>query len=121
MNMQRKQKGASAIGLIIMLAILGYGIFVGLQYIPQHMESGTVNSILDSIEANHKATPVRSVNEITGAINRHLDVNRMNDMQDKFYVTRNGGTYTIEVSYERELNLVYQKKLMKYEKTLTLR
>ena len=121
MNMQRKQKGASAIGLIIMLAILGYGVYVGLQYIPQYMESGTLNSILDGIEANHKINPVRSVYEIQTTINRQLDVNQMNDMKDNFYVTQNGGTYTIEVSYERELNLGYEKKKMKYEKTRTLR
>ena len=119
--MHRKQKGASAIGLIVMLAILGYGIFIGLQYIPQFLESGTVDSILGSIEANHKASPVGSVNEIQGAIKRQLDVNQMNDMMDKFYVTQNGGTYTIEVNYERKLNLGYKNKLMKYEKTLTLR
>jgi hypothetical protein len=119
--MQRKQNGASAIRLIVMLAILAYGIFVGFQYIPQFIESGTVDSILGSIEADHKASPVRSVNEIQGAINRQLDVNQMIDMKDKFYVTQNGGTYTIEVNYERKLNLGYKNKLMKYEKTLTLR
>ncbi len=121
MNMQRKQKGASVIGLIIMLAILGYGVYLGLQYIPLYVESGTVNSILDNIEANHKASPVRSVYEIQTAINRQLDVNQMNDMKDKFYVTENGRTYTIEVGYEREINLGYKIKKLKYEKTRTLR
>ena len=121
MNMQRKQKGASVIGLIITLAILGYGVYVGLQNIPQHMEFGTVNSILDNIEAHHKASPVRSVNEVTEAINRQLNVNEMNDMKDNFHVRQDGGKYIIKVSYERELNLVYEKKLMKYDKTLTLR
>ena len=121
MNMQRKQKGSSVIGLIITLAILGYVVYVGLQYIPQYIESGTVNSILDNIEANHKASPVRSVYEITEAINRLLNVNEMNDMKDNFHVRQDGGKYIIEVSYERELNLGYEKKLMKYEKTLTLR
>ncbi len=119
--MHGKQKGASAIGLIVMLAMLGYGIFVGFQYIPQFLESGTVDSILGSIEANHKASPAGSVNEIQNSIYRQLDVNQMNNMKDKFYVTQNGSTYTIEVSYERELNLGYKNKLIKYEKTLTLR
>ncbi len=121
MHMQSTQKGASAIGLIIILAILGFGIYVGLQYIPQFIESGTVDSILYNIEQNHKTTPVRGANEILSSISRQLDVNQMNDMKDKFYVTQYGGTYTIKVSYERELNLLYKTKLMKYEKTLTLR
>ena len=121
MNNQRKQKGASAISLIITLAILGYSVYIGLQYIPQFIESGTVNSILDNIESNHKVTPVDGVYEIQNSINAQLDVNQMNDMKDKFHVTRNGGTYTIEVSYDRELNLGFKMKLMKYEKTLILK
>jgi hypothetical protein len=48
-------------------------------------------------------------------------VNEMNDMKDNFHVRQDGGKYIIEVSYERELNLGYEKKLMKFEKTLTLR
>ena len=121
MNVQKKQMGASAFALIIILVIFGYGFYVGLQYTPQHFESGTVESILDSIEQKHKVNPVRNVNEITSAINRQLDVNQMNDMKDNFYVRQNGDTYIIEVSYERELNLIYEKKPMKYEKSITLR
>jgi hypothetical protein len=36
-------------------------------------------------------------------------------------VTENGRTYTIEVGYEREINLGYKIKKLKYEKTRTLR
>lgn len=121
MNVQKKQIGASAFALIIFLVIFGYGVYVGLQYIPQHVESGTIESILDDIEQKHKVTPVRSVNEILSTISRQLDVNQMNDMKDIFYVRRNGDTFTIEVSYERELNLIYEKKLMHYDKTRTLK
>lgn len=121
MNMQGKQKGASAIGLIISLAILGYGVYVGFQYIPQHIEFGTVKSILNNIGAKHKVNPVRSVDEILDSISRQLDINQMSEMKDKFYVTQSGETYTIEISYERKLDLLYKTKLMLYKKTLTLR
>ena len=121
MNTQKKQKGGSVIGHIITLAVLGYGVFFGLQYIPQLIESSSVNSILDSIEANHKASPYLGVDEITGAISKLLNINEINDMKDKFHVKRNAGKYVIEVSYERELNLGYETKILKYEKTLTLR
>ena len=121
MNIQRTQKGNSAIGLIISLAILGYVVYVGLQYIPQFIESGTVNSILDNVEQHHKTTSFRSVNDILSAISTQLEVNEMNDMMDNFHVRQNGGNYIIEVNYERKLNLGYEKKLMKYDKTVTLR
>jgi archaellum component FlaF (FlaF/FlaG flagellin family) len=119
-NLKSKQKGASAIVLIIVLAIFGFAVYVGLQYIPQRIESGTVDSILDSIVENHKNTPVQNVSEILSAINRQLSVNQMNDMKDNFRVSKYRGTYTIKVSYERELNLGYETKKIQYEKTRIL-
>ena len=43
---QKTQRGASAVILIIILAILGAGVYIGLQYLPQYIEAGTVDSIL---------------------------------------------------------------------------
>jgi hypothetical protein len=120
MNLQRNQKGGSAIALIIVLAIFAYAVYVGLQYIPQRIESGTVDSILDSIAENHKTTPVQNVSEILSAITRQLNVNQMDDMKDNFKVSKYRGTYIIKASYERELNLGYEIKKIQYEKTRTL-
>ena len=121
MNMQGKQTGRSVIGNIIMLAVFGFGLYLAFQYIPLHIESGTVDSILNNIKAKHKASPVRSVDEILDLIERQLDVNQMTDLKDDFYVRQIRGTYVIKVSYQRELNLIYEKKPMHYEKTLALR
>ena len=120
MNLQNKQKGGSAIGLIIVLAIFAYAVYVGLQYIPQRIESGTMDSILDSIVQNNKTTPVQNVSEILSAITRQLNVNQMDDMKDNFHVSKYRGTYIIKVSYERELNLGYEIKTIQYDKTRTL-
>ena len=120
MNIQSKQKGASAIVFIIVLAIFAYAVYVGLQYIPQRIESGSVDSILDSIVENHKTTPVQNVSEILSTITRLLNVNQMDDMKENFKVSKYRGTYIIKVSYERELNLGYETKTIQYEKTRTL-
>ena len=120
MNLQSKQKGASAIVFIIVLAIFGFAVYVGIQYIPQRIESGTVDSILDSIVESHKTTPVQNVSEILSTITRLLNVNQMDDMKDYFKVSKNRGTYIVKVSYERELNLGYETKTIQYEKTRTL-
>ena len=34
-SIQKTQQGISAIGLVIILAIIGAGAYIGLQYIPQ--------------------------------------------------------------------------------------
>jgi hypothetical protein len=45
----------------------------------------------------------------------------MGDLRDSFTVKQEDDTCIIKVSYERELNLLYTKKPIKYEKTLTLK
>ena len=118
---QSTQRGASAITLIVILAIIGTGGFIGLQYITLYIESGTVDSILSSVEKTHEEKPVSSANNLRSMINKQLDINQMDHLRDNFKVTQDDEIYIVEVNYERELNLIYEKKPMIYEKTLTLR
>ena len=118
---QRMQRGASGIGLIIFLAIIGSGAYIGFQYLPQFIECGTVDSILSNIERAHEKTPVTSVKNIQDMIDRQLNINQMDDMRDNFTVIQDDEMYIVTVSYERELNLIYEKRPMKYEKSITLK
>lgn len=120
-NMHKTQQGLSAIGLIIILAVFGAGAYIGLQYIPQFIECGTVDSILDSLEKAHEKTPFSGTKDIRDRIDRQLGMNQMENLRDSFTVTQDGETYTVKVSYERELNLIYEIRPIKYKKTLTLR
>jgi uncharacterized membrane protein len=115
------QRGASSIVLIIILALLGAGVYIGLQYLPQYIEAGTVDSILGSVEKAYDKSAVNSVKSIQDMIDKQLNMNQMNDLKDNFKVTQDGEEYLIKVSYERELNLLYEKKPVKYEKTVILR
>jgi hypothetical protein len=115
------QRGASAVIAIIILAIIGAGAYIGLQYIPQYIEAGTVDSILTNIEKAHKKSPVSNVDAIRKMIGNQLNMNQLDDLKDSFKVKQDGETYIITVSYERELNLIYEKKPVKYVKTITLR
>ena len=120
-SMHKTQQGVSAIGLIIILAIIGAGSYIGLQYIPQFIECGTVDSILGNLEKAHTTKPVSSVRQVQDMIEKQLDMNQMSDLQDSFTVTQDDESYIVKVSYERELNLIYEKRPMKYEKSITLK
>ena len=119
-NYISKQRGASAIGIIIILAILGAGAYIGFQYIPLFIESGTVDSVMSSIEQANEDKPFTSTTEIRNMINKQLDMNQMQELADAFMVTKYEETYTINVYYERQLNLIYEKKLIETDKTITL-
>ena len=119
-NSQRKQRGASAIGIIITLAIIGVGAYIGFQYLPLYIEAGTVDSILTSIENNDREKPVTSAQQIRGMIEKQLNMNQMEDLADSFKVTQDEEIFIVNVNYDRELNLIYEKKLIITDKTLTL-
>jgi len=117
----RKQQGASAVVLLIILAIIGIGVFIGMQYIPQKMERGTIDTIMSNIEKNHASTPFSSKQEIESQIANKLNIEGMNDMYNTFTVTEEDDGFVIKAKYDRELNLIYTKKPVPYEKTLILK
>ena len=119
-SIPRAQKGGSTISLIITLVIIGVGAFIGIQYIPQRIEAGTVGAILDEIRRDHMAHPVTNMNQIQSAIDKQLNVNEMNDMKRSFEVAHNGRAYIVSAKYERELNLIYTTKQIQYEKSVIL-
>lgn len=120
-NLRAKQKGASAIVTVIILAILAYGIFLGIQYFPQAIESRAVDSIYSTIEKDHRLDPIESEVEVKDKVIKMLQVNELNELTRNVRVRRIGGTTTVKIKYERELNLGYKTKPMVYEKILVLK
>jgi len=118
---QRKQSGGSVFGLIVTLAIIGIGAYILVQYVPQRIEAGTVDSILEKIRQNHLTTGVSSMHELQRSIDNQLNVNEMNDLKKHFNVTQESGLYVIRVSYERDLNLIYTTRQLHYEKKAVLK
>ena len=117
----RKQQGASPVVLLIILAIIGIGVYIGMQYIPQKMERGAIDTIMSNIEQDHADTPFSSKNEIESQIGNKLNIEGMNDMYNAFTVIEEDGGFVITAKYDRELNLIYTKKPVPYEKILILK
>ena len=115
-----QQTGASLIATIITLAVLGYGIYVGIQYVPQMVESKSIGSILSSIEADNRTDPLTSEYAAKEKVIKLLQINEMNEMTQNFKVRNRNGSITITFNYDRELNLVYEKKKIHYEISRTL-
>ena len=110
-NSQRKQRGASAIGIIIILAIIGVGAYIGFQYLPLYIEDGTVDSILTGLESADKEKPFTSTQQIRGMIEKQLNMNQLEDLADSFKVTQDEEIFIVNVNYERQLNLITSRNL----------
>jgi hypothetical protein len=119
-SLPEKQKGASAIVTLIILVVLGYAVYIGIQYVPQMIESKSIDSILSNVRDAHKTDRIDSVEEARQRVVNLLQINEMNDMTDSFDVKQRDGKVIITFNYDRELNLIYETKPMHYEKTLNL-
>jgi flagellar basal body-associated protein FliL len=115
------QKGASAIVTLILLVVIGLAAYVGIQYVPQAIESKSIDSILDTMQSSQRVNPVRTVQAAETKLVGLLQINEMNDMTDNFKVEQKDGGIVVTFSYDRELNLIYKKHPMHYEKSLRIR
>lgn len=115
------QRGKSLIGNLLVLAIIGLGVWVGIQFIPMKIQQGTMNTILDKVEQRHHATPYQSEADLWGIIDKNLNINEMRDMRQYFRIQRlDGGAYRVTVDFEQELNLVFMSIDMDYNNQLLL-
>ena len=118
---QHNQRGASTLGTVILLAVLGFGVFVGIQYIPQKIEDMSIDSVLDSIETIQQQSPSGNVQGVEATIDRLLNTNDLDHLRSNFKVYQNGKGINVTFSREWKLNLIYAEQAMKYEKTLSLK
>ena len=115
-----KQRGASAIVTIIMLAVLGFAVYVGIQYVPQLIESKSIDSVLRSMEETQGSDRVSTVVDARNKVIKLLQINDMYDMADSLTVKKGDGGIEVAFSYDRELNLIYKKQPMQYTKKVRL-
>jgi uncharacterized membrane protein YdbT with pleckstrin-like domain len=118
--MKTKQTG-SALGTLVLLLLAVYGAYLAIQYVPIAIESHTVDTILEELEQRQQSDPAESIQQVTNRISSFLNINQMDEMKGNFDVSKSFGNYIIKVSYERELNLLFDRKSLAYEKSATLR
>ena len=119
-NLPAQQKGASAIVTMIVLVILGFSVYVGIQYAPQFMESKSIDSILKTIDGAHKVERIDDEQAAKTKLVGLLQINEMNDMSDSYKVKQSSNNITIEISYDRDLDLIYKTLPIHYQKMLIL-
>lgn len=116
----KNQTGGSLLGNIILIAIFAYGVYLGIQYVPQSIESKFLDSMLNSIESQHSSQAYESSQQVEQAVKSMLNLNQMDDMMQNVRVRESSQGISVEIDYERELDLLFDKKVLSYNKILDL-
>lgn len=85
------------------------------------IESRTIDAMLNSIEQSNKTAPAENMQAVENMLNNQLYINEMTHMRDSFDIDYMDRAYTIRANYERSLNLGFDQKTLKYQKSKTLR
>jgi len=101
----QRQRGMTAIGWLLVIAMIVFFMFIGIKLMPAYIDQFNVSSVLSSLE-DEAATGSMSPGEITGTIMKRLDINMVKDVQaDDIYITQAGNIRIIEVDYEVQRKL----------------
>ncbi len=100
MKSRNSQAGMTTIGWVLILAILGVFLIIGIKLVPVYISGYSLYSSLESMQKNPKlrGIPVRELRKKVMAI---VDINYVNDLKpEDVSITRVGKGYEINVYYE---------------------
>ena len=106
MKLIKYQLGASLLGWMIIIGVIGVTAVLGVRLVPIYLESYTVSKILEDValEFRSKKAPKQ---QIWSSISKRLDVNSINDVKkEHFHYKRDKGKTVIALKYEARTKLV---------------
>jgi hypothetical protein len=102
--MREKQRGITAIGFIVMAAIVGVIGFAGLKLTPIYLNQMKVASVLKDVKLNLDGQDT-TVRLIRAAIDKRLNIEMIDEpaLQD-FEISKAEGGYKVRVNFESRAN-----------------
>lgn len=101
-----KQRGASFIFWLLILALVGFAITIGLRLVPIYIKAYTVKSIVGDV-VNEARNTDRNPSQVWSSIERRLDINDIDDIKrENFVYAREKGVITVAIKYEARTKLV---------------
>jgi hypothetical protein len=119
--MKHRQRGATFLGMVIILLILGTALYAGIRLVPIYLDYMKIARSLDQVQDEHSAIQTNP-QLIRRSLERHWDVEDATGMSWKdIEIKKVAEGYTIEANYEVEQQFVYNVYLLvKFDKIVTV-
>lgn len=110
MGMRQRQHGLSMIGFLFVAAVVIVVALVGFRMVPAYIEFYSVQKALQGALADTNDLTIASVRR---AVDRRLAADYVDSVRSSdVLLTKNGNTYTAELTWEKRLPLVYNVSLL---------
>ncbi len=110
--MQRRQKGMSAIGILIILILVVFAALIGMRVTPAYIEYFAIKKAIASMSQSGELQS-GTVADVRKAFDRHQAIDDFTAIgpQD-LEITKNGGELEISFAYEKRVPLFYNLSLL---------
>lgn len=106
MNRWHHQRGMTAIGWLLVLALIAFFSLITLRMVPLYLEYAKVASVFESLQNEPGITRMTKA-EVVRLVTRRFDVNDVYNVNPKaLKVLKDGGVLTVSIAYERREHLV---------------
>ena len=104
MRSRTNQRGMTAIGWLMVLALIGFFVLLALRMVPAYLEFYKVVSTLNSIEEESGFSSPREIREL---LERRFEISYVNTITPADVIIKPmGNTYTVTASYEQREHVV---------------
>ena len=98
--MGNRQQGMTAIGLILLLAVIALFALSAVRIIPIYMENFTIKSVLTAVQEDQKID-AKSKAAIWKSVQKRLYINEVREIKrDHVEISRKNGQTTVTITYE---------------------
>ena len=119
--MKQRQRGATFLGMVTILLILGAGLYAGLRLVPVYLEYTKVARALEQVRDEHSAIDTNS-QLIRNSLERRWDVEDIHSIGWKeVEIQKSSEGFDLSAVYEVEQPFVANVYLLaKFEKTVVI-
>ena len=119
--MRQRERGATFLGMIIILLILGSAAYMGIRLVPVYLEYMKVSRALEQVRDEHAAISTNPT-MIRKSLERHWDVEDISRIGWKeIKIDKSNEGYVVKAQYDAEQPFVANLYLLcKFDKTVTI-
>lgn len=119
--MRSRQRGATLIGIVVILAILGFALYAGIRLTPVYFEYMAVARALDQTAKEHAGSPT-SPQDLRNSLDRRWIVEDIHSIQPKeIEIKKAGSGFTMRAWYRAEAPFVANVSLVAdFDKTVNV-
>lgn len=121
-GMRTRQGGATFLGMVIILGILGVGVYAGIRLVPLYFEYMEVVRAMEQVAKEYQGEPV-TVSQIRTSLDRRWTVEDIKSVQPKeIEIRKEGSVMSMRAFYRAEAPFIGNVSLVvDFDKTVEIK